>query len=183
MEKKYYLYKKHPTKDLYQIKALRSFGLIDEGKIGGWVESECNLSHYGNCWVADDAVVRESALVSGDALVFGGALVEGSARVYDSARVTNCAVVKGSSLIGDKAFVSGEGVISTKRVLTASVTSHNITATDNHLAIGCECHPYEFWLENYRRVGEENCYSEREIETCKHIIRAFAFFKKGLRHE
>ena len=36
---------------LRRIKALRSFGDVKEGDLGGWIEKESNLSHEGNCWV------------------------------------------------------------------------------------------------------------------------------------
>ena len=50
-----------------QIRAIRRIPLYDveEGDVGGWIESEENLSHDGDCWVKDDAVVYGNALVSG----------------------------------------------------------------------------------------------------------------------
>lgn len=49
MEKKYELISSDKP-GLYRIKALRDFGLIKKGEIGGYVQSEKNLSHEGNCW-------------------------------------------------------------------------------------------------------------------------------------
>ena len=60
---------------LHQIKALNSFGEVKEGDLGGWIESEKNLSHEGDCWVSGDADV------SGDIEVYGNAEVSGDARV------------------------------------------------------------------------------------------------------
>ena len=51
---------------LHRIKALTDFGDVDAGDLGGWVESERNLSHDGNAWVYDNA---RNARVYGDALV------------------------------------------------------------------------------------------------------------------
>lgn len=34
---------------LYRIVALRNFGLVDKGDLGGYIEKEDNLSHKGNC--------------------------------------------------------------------------------------------------------------------------------------
>ena len=31
---------------MYRIKALRSFGYIKKGELGGYIEKEYNLSHY-----------------------------------------------------------------------------------------------------------------------------------------
>lgn len=34
---------------LHRINALRNFGNIKQGEIGGWIENEDNLSHCGDC--------------------------------------------------------------------------------------------------------------------------------------
>ena len=33
---------------VYRIKALRDFGDVKTGQLGGWIEKESNLSHDGN---------------------------------------------------------------------------------------------------------------------------------------
>ena len=40
---------------LFRIKALISFGNVEEGEIGGYVEKEDNLSSSGNAWVSGNA--------------------------------------------------------------------------------------------------------------------------------
>ena len=56
---------------LYRIKALRAFGLIQKGELGGFVGAEKNLDQAGNGWVSGDAQVSGNALVCGDARVSG----------------------------------------------------------------------------------------------------------------
>lgn len=56
---------------LHRIKALASFGNVKKGDIGGWIETEKNLSESGNVWVSDDAWVYGNARVSNDAWVCG----------------------------------------------------------------------------------------------------------------
>lgn len=58
---------------LYRIKALRDFGDVAKGDLGGWIESEANLSQEGECWVYDDAWVLGEARVSGKNIVGGKA--------------------------------------------------------------------------------------------------------------
>ena len=61
-------------KILHRIRALRDipeYG-VKAGDLGGWVETEWNLSHYGEAWVM------------GSARVMGAARVMGSARVMKS---------------------------------------------------------------------------------------------------
>lgn len=40
---------------IFRIQALKDFGDVKAGDLGGWVESEDNLSHEGDCWIYDDA--------------------------------------------------------------------------------------------------------------------------------
>ena len=54
-------------KKLFRIKALISFGNVEEGELGGYVEKEENLSDDGNAWVSGNARVYGDAMVSGDA--------------------------------------------------------------------------------------------------------------------
>lgn len=72
---------------LYRIKALRDFGNVEKGDLGGYIESENNLSHYGNAWVFDNAQVYGDARVYDNARVYGNALVYGNAEIFGDARV------------------------------------------------------------------------------------------------
>ena len=54
---------------LYRIRALKDFGNVKAGALGGFVASERNLSQHGDCWVADDALVYDEAVVSDGAQV------------------------------------------------------------------------------------------------------------------
>ncbi len=54
---------------LYRIRALINFDDVKAGDLGGYIENEGNLSHYGNCWVYDEACVYGYAHVSDHAKV------------------------------------------------------------------------------------------------------------------
>ena len=58
---------------LFRIKALISFGNVEEGELGGYIEKEDNLSVSGNAWVYGNARVSGNARISGNALVSGNA--------------------------------------------------------------------------------------------------------------
>ena len=73
---------------LFRIRALISFGNVEAGDIGGYIEKEENLSIYGKALVSGDARVYGNARVYGDALVSGDALVYGNTRVYGNALVS-----------------------------------------------------------------------------------------------
>ena len=72
-------YKEIGGKKLYRIEALKDFGDVKAGDLGGYIESEDNLSHYGNAWVYDNASVYGNASVSGNASVGGNACIRGDA--------------------------------------------------------------------------------------------------------
>lgn len=102
---------------LHRIEAIRDFGDVQCGDKGGYVESEGNLSHYGDCWVYDNAAVFDWAQVFGNARVYDGARVYGDAWVCGSARVSGSAwvfddaKVYGSAMVGGSAKVYGEAQI------------------------------------------------------------------------
>lgn len=141
MEKKYELTAETKTVwgvPLHRIRALRSFGDVHQGDLGGWVEHEGNLSHDGNCWVADNAavfgnanvrngaIVKDRAVASGDAKVEDFAVVDGCSRILDSARVKGHATITNAKVC-DRATVSGRmhidhGYIGGNALLTGSAT-------------------------------------------------------------
>jgi hypothetical protein len=75
---------------LKQIRALDAIGFDPAGTVGGWIETEKNLSVYDNAWVYNNAQVSGNARVSGYAQVYAYARVFGSAHVSDNARVKKC---------------------------------------------------------------------------------------------
>lgn len=66
---------------LYRIQAVKDFSDVKKGDIGGYIESEENLSHENDCWVYDDAKVY------GNAEVYGSASITENAEVYGDAKV------------------------------------------------------------------------------------------------
>lgn len=80
---------------LYRIKAIRDIPerQIKKGTIGGWVESEKNLSE--NAWVYNDAKVLDSACVYGNAAVCQNSVVSGNARVFGNAIINDDAKIDG----------------------------------------------------------------------------------------
>jgi len=104
---------------LHRIRALRDITdpmypdwNVKKGDLGGYVESEENLSHEGTAWVGDEAVVYDDTHVSDDAYVYGNASVYGNARVYDHARVFGDAWVYGNAEVYDSAWVCENAKVS-----------------------------------------------------------------------
>ena len=102
---------------LHRINALRDFGNVKKGDIGGWIESEDNLSHGGDCWVFNnarvygEAEVYGNAEVCGNAKVYGNAEVYGNAKVYGNAEVLDNAKVYGNAIVYGNAKVLGNAIV------------------------------------------------------------------------
>ena len=104
---------------LHRIRVLRDIcGEIHAGDIGGFVESESNLStEPGDCaWIFDDAIAAGDAYVDRDACLRGDAIACGSAYVSKGSvmsghsRAEDNAYLRGASMTG-KALASGNAQI------------------------------------------------------------------------
>ena len=123
MEKKYELVKDDGiiigSSWLYRIRALKHIQIsanlymanIKPGDLGGYVESEDNLSHEGTCWVNDDAKVYGKAFVYENACITGNASVFGHAKVYGNAFIGGKSIVRDSAMIHEDAHITGHALI------------------------------------------------------------------------
>ena len=143
----------------FRIKALKDFGDVKKGELGGLVSGEHNLSQEDNCWVFDNAKVLGNAIVFEDAQIFGNArvfedvIVFGNAIIYGNAKVSGYAKIYGNARVFEDAEVSGYAQIlnnaqATKKVITfGNAFAYDITITDKHIKIGCQQHLKLKWLE------------------------------------
>ena len=92
-----------------RIKALKDFGIVKKGSIGGWIEKEENLSQVGTAWVSDNACVTDNALVTGDACVTDNVWISDNARIFGNACVTDNAWVSGNSIVAGYECISDSG--------------------------------------------------------------------------
>ena len=81
---------------LYRIRAKIDFGSVKKGQLGGYIEKAENLSHDGDAWVSDNAMVY------GNARVYGNAEVSGNARVSGNAKVSGNAEVYGNAEVSEQ---------------------------------------------------------------------------------
>ena len=117
MEKKYELLTgdclSAGDRTVYRIRALRDFGDIRCGDLGGYIENESSLTHDGDCWVHDvaqvygpGAVVRQNARIKGEAWVLGRA--DGDAQICDLVVIGEGAHVGGRTILCGDEIVTGE---------------------------------------------------------------------------
>lgn len=95
MEKKYKLIEGSRFwqygRPLYRIQALRDFSDVKKGDLGGFVESEANLSQMGDCWIYDMAQAVDKSRVEGDACLRDCSKMYGSSIIKDKAQLQGCA--------------------------------------------------------------------------------------------
>ncbi|WP_375630516.1 MULTISPECIES: hypothetical protein [unclassified Bartonella] len=108
---------------LYRIRALKDFDDVKAGHLGGFIENENNLSHDGNCWVYDNALVLNPAHIYENAKIFNKAIIMDfvygnahlsynawvyhQARVYGNAKLSGNARIHSKAVVYDHAFVYG----------------------------------------------------------------------------
>lgn len=109
----------HKGRTLYRIKALKTFCVactamsivVKKGELGGFVESENNLSQEGTCWIYCEAKVYGDAKVSDGAFVYNTAEVFYNAKIYGKAWIFDDAKVYENAIVSDTAWVFGNAKI------------------------------------------------------------------------
>ena len=102
----------HNGVELHRIRAVKGIsGVAKAGELGGWLESEDNLSQDGTCWVSGEAKVYGNAKVYRDAKVYGSAEVFGNAKVHEEAEVCENAKVYGYAEVSGRAKVYGRAEV------------------------------------------------------------------------
>lgn len=115
MNKKYELAHKETInvngelRELYRIRALKSFGNVREGDFGGLVRSEDNLAQEGKCWIYDNSIVCSRAVVHGDAKIHHNSIITCDARVFSKSDICD-------SKISGNVKISGRSHVRTSEI-------------------------------------------------------------------
>jgi NDP-sugar pyrophosphorylase family protein len=181
---------------LYRIIALKYIPRywVRPGDKGGYVESESNLAHAGDCWVGRGAKVSENARISGHVRVLGYAKVSGSvrlsgnvvvsgnAKLSENARLSGDVVVSGNSWIRGDTRLSGDARVSgdtrlgsgrwRRSPLQIQGSRHFVNQfSEFEVAVGCKVLHIDTWLQEYEAMGKAHRYTEDEIEEYGQILR------------
>ena len=174
---------------LYRIKALKEFGNVKKGEIGGYIEKEENLSQEGNARVCDNAKVFGNARVFDNARVYGKAEVFDNARVFGKAEVFDNALVYGEAKVFGNALVSGNALVYGKVAvysnaeiidiiktetdwINISNLRWNITATPHLVKAGCKIFGHKKILEMTKKEAIRLGCPGDEYKKYKAIIKA-----------
>lgn len=107
---------------LHRIRALRNIrDDVHAGDLGGFVESERNLSQEGSCWIYDNALAGENSRVTeqstlhwasrtlGSSVISGDARLDRNAWVLDNAVVAAGTITNMVTILGDARILPGSG--------------------------------------------------------------------------
>lgn len=176
LKKKYILTEEALEEDgttLHRIKAVSSFGDVNEGDLGGFVESEKNLSHFGLAWIYDNAKVYGDAKIHGNAKVYDNAVVFGEfyneakhwniyaedvgpVEVYDNAEIFGNAIVHENVKVYGNAKIYGNARISCHAEVYGDAQVYG-----DAVILGSEWSP-----KNIRVFGKTNAGGKTWIEVC-----------------
>ena len=141
---------------LHRIRALRDVGDdVQAGDLGGWVESEANLSHYGTCWLYDEAKAYGEAELSENARAFDNAQLSDNAyascsvEIFSNAHLSGNTIAKGKTVFGGDMYATREAVY-----ISGLGWGWPITISDNHIKIGCQIHTIDEWAKfSYKEIA------------------------------
>lgn len=160
---------------LYRIKRL------SDGLLGGYIESENNLSQNGSCFVydrakvfgkakiLDDAKIRDCAIVFGSAVISKSASIEGSSMAFHNAaiagaakisgnvRVYGNATARGCSTVKDDVHLCGDSVVEDQAtVLNSSCISGKVRIFGSVVVLGESWIGYTDECKNSRIYGTKH---------------------------
>lgn len=96
---------------LQRIQYVEGIGFVRKGEVGGWIESESNLSHEGMCLVLDKAKVFGNAKVMEDAFIVGESIVKDNAQVKGNVELYGQVVVGADTIVSENTRIIGEAII------------------------------------------------------------------------
>jgi conserved hypothetical protein len=120
-----------PTQRVYRIMAVKNFVAdnknVTEGRLGGYIASDKNLSHEGSCWVWGKSIVMDSATVVKNAQVIGDTTrIYDFTHIFDDAKVINSVVYSGTAVFGSaqvrdssiyaSSLISGNAVVNSTTI-------------------------------------------------------------------
>jgi carbonic anhydrase/acetyltransferase-like protein (isoleucine patch superfamily) len=148
-------------KTLHQIRACCDIPLhgIHAGDLGGFVESERNLSQDDACWLVPNACVYDAALLCQSAYASGSARVNRNAVVYGMSELNDYVLVTDNSRLRDHTILYDNVTISDNvRVSGHVVLAENVRLRDNARVRDCGV------LDHNALVGgNANIQSDRDV--------------------
>ena len=112
-------------REKFRIRALKDFGNVKAGDIGGWVCSYNNLSQEGNCWIYDNAECLDNARIFDNAMMFDNAIMFGNSVMYDNAVMLNNSIMYDNSKMFNKAKMFDNSIMCNNAEMCGNATMYD----------------------------------------------------------
>ena len=116
---------------IYRIQALKDFDDVKAGDIGGYVQSENNLSQEGNCWIYNNAIAYNNSSVIDNAKIRNNVILSDNAIVMNESDIKDAAYIFGNSHIMGKSQISGYPHIDDFSIIKDAILSDYIEIAGN----------------------------------------------------
>ena len=141
---KYELIKESKTyfegREIFRIRALKNFGTVKAGDVGGWVCSENNLSQEGDCWIYNEAKCLDNAMIFDNAKMYDNSVMCNNAKMYNNAIMLNNSTMFDSSRMYDNSTMFNNAMmfdnsimLNDSKMFNNSVMRNNSEMYDNAL--------------------------------------------------
>ena len=92
---------------LYRIRALKDFSNIKKGDLGGWIQTEDNLSQEGYCWIYNNAKCMDSARIYDNSCMYDNSEMRGNSKMYDNSKLYDKSEMHDNSRAYDSSEMHG----------------------------------------------------------------------------
>lgn len=126
---------------VHRIRALRPITAhrVRAGDLGGYVESERNLSQDGDAWISGDAMAVQRSRLEGAALATDEVLLSGFAILRDNARMSRFSRADGHAIIGGQARLTNAASAHDTVTISADITIGDAFAMTGNSAYVAAC--------------------------------------------
>lgn len=115
---------------------------VRQGDLGGFAQSENNLSQEGACWLFQNAIAAEDAVVA------------------ENAQIRNLAVLRGNTMVVGNAIIRDCSIVEDYAIVTTGVVEGNSRIAGNARIIRNE------WTQATPRVADSLVYGEISGNVC-----------------
>ena len=101
-------------KGFYRIQALKSFSDVKKGDIGGIIDDSSFLSHKGNCWIYNNAIVKNNSYVINDSIIkdtscVNESFIENTSKILGDCFINHSNIIN-STLVTDDAVIENSDI-------------------------------------------------------------------------
>ena len=122
---------------LHRIRALKDFYGVKKGDVGGFVQTEDNLSQYGNCWIYDDAICMDNARVCNSAKMYNRSCMYNNSKMLDNSIMYDYSRMYDNTMMYDNSKMFDNSIMfDNSRMFDNSMVYDNSIMLDNSEMFG-----------------------------------------------